>query len=126
MSVPGFTVLRCAASGCGSGDPCSTAGHALAALRDAVTASEHGVLVTTGCLLGYGSCGHRPTAPVVLVQPCNAERRPTRPAVLVGPLRTEEDVESVGAWLRAARFDGAQLPPHLLELHRRLAATPRR
>jgi hypothetical protein len=120
----GFTAVLCAAPGCGVGDPGSTAAHAGAVLGAAVAASRHGVLVSTGCLLGAGACRLRPAAPVVLVQPCDAERRPTACVLRVGPLRTAADVDALGRWLRVGRLDPALLPAHLLGVHRRAVAAP--
>lgn len=120
--TPGFTAFLCAASRCGVGDAGSTAAHTVAVLRSAVRESRHGVLVSTGCLLGAVTCRLRATAPIVLVQPCDADRRPTACALLIGPLRTAADVEALGRWLRDRRLDPGLLPVHLLDVHRRAAA----
>lgn len=110
----GYTALSCIAGRCGTGDA-ATVGDAVAAeLRAVVRSSEQGVLVSAGCLLGGAVCAERPVAPVVVVQPCDAERRPTAHALAVGPLRTSADVAALGAWLRAGDLDPHLLPPHLL------------
>jgi hypothetical protein len=114
----GYTALVCAAPGCGLGDPATVAAHLVDVVRDAVGSSSHGILVSTGCLFDRASCRLRPTAPVVLVQPCDEERRPTAHATRIGPLRTMVDVESLGGWLRAGDLDPGLLPAHLLVLHR--------
>jgi hypothetical protein len=122
VSEPGFTAVVCTASGCGRGDPGTVAAQLFGSLRAAVRASRLGVLVSTGCLLGRSACHVRATAPVVLVQPCDAGRKPVAAAVRVGPLRTAADVESLASWLRVGDLDPALLPVHLLEIHRRMAA----
>lgn len=124
--MDGYTAFRCAAPGCGEGDDGSTAAATFEALRAVVGAGRHGVLVTTGCLFGGAFCRGRPGAPIVLVQPCDADRHPTVCAVLVGPLRTVTDVATLDAWLRAGHLDAALLPPHLLDVHRQVSAAPRR
>ncbi|MHA6793470.1 hypothetical protein ACVGVM_08100 [Pseudonocardia bannensis] len=113
----GFTVVACTADGCRA-TPAETS-RTGEMLREVVRASRHGVLVSTGCLLGATTCRLRPSAPLVLVQPCDADRRPTRPAVRIGPLRTAADVAALERWLRSGRYDPALLPAHLLDVHRR-------
>jgi formylmethanofuran dehydrogenase subunit E len=119
--VTGYTVLRCAAPECGS--PLVT--ELLAVLRECVSTSRGGVLVSTGCTFGRLACRLRPSGPVLLVQPCDAERRPTRPAVRVGPLCTPDDLAAVRTWLRAGWIDPSLLPTRLTALDRdtRAAAT---
>lgn len=117
MRPDGYTAVVCAARGCGLLDEATVAGRLVDAVRAAVAASGHGVMVTTGCLVG--ACGSRPAAPVLLVQPCDERRRPTRPALRIGTLRTSVDVDAVSAWLRAGRLDPALLPVHLVVPHRR-------
>ena len=123
-SGSGFTAVLCTAPSCGTGDEGTVAAPLLDALRGAVRASRHGVLVTTGCLFGGAACAVRATAPVVLVQACDAQRRPVAVAVRVGPLRTTVDVNALASWLRAGRLDPGELPARLLDLHRRAAAAP--
>ena len=124
MPETGFTTVVCQSPGCGHGDPRAVAGQLFAALRLAVRESRHGVLVSAGCLLGPSICGARATAPMVLVQACDAERRAVAPAMRVGPLRTVADVDALAAWLRAGDLDLGLLPAHLLTVHRRAAAAP--
>lgn len=116
----GFTAVLCTARGCGTGDAGTVARPLVEALRSVVAGSEHGVLVSAGCLLGAAACARRPTAPVVVVQPCDADRRPVGGALGIGPLRTVADVATLGAWLRAGRLDPGLLPAHLLDVHRRV------
>ncbi|WP_214370601.1 hypothetical protein [Pseudonocardia sp. H11422] len=118
----GFTAVVCTAGGCrATPDEASRTGEML---RDVVRASRHGVLVSSGCLLGATSCRLRPSAPLVVVQPCDADRRPTRPAVRIGPLCTAADVAALEGWLRCGRLDPALLPARLLEVHHRAVSAP--
>ncbi|HVL83869.1 MAG TPA: hypothetical protein VM367_06200 [Pseudonocardia sp.] len=119
-----YTAVLCAAPGCGVGDPATVAGRLVDAVRAVVRAGRYGVLVTAGCTLGPSACRLRPTAPVLLVQPCNQARRPVAPAVRVGPLRTDGDVAAVARWLGEGDLDPALLPAHLTELQRLVAAAP--
>lgn len=121
-ATTGFTAVLCTAPGCGPGDAATVSGHLLATLRAVVRGSRHGLLVSAGCVVGSTACGLRPTAPMVLVQPCDAARHPVGPALRVGPLRTRADVDALGAWLRVGELDLALLPAHLRQLHRRVAA----
>jgi hypothetical protein len=124
VSEPGFTAVACRSEGCGNGDGATMAEDLFAALRTAVRDSRYGVLVSAGCLLGQSICGARATAPVVLVQPCDAERRPVGVAVRIGPLRTAADVEVLVAWLRGGDLDPGLLPAHVLSVHRGMTAAP--
>ena len=70
MSPDGYTAVICTATGCGLGDEATVAALLVDAVRDAVGASCHGVMVSTGCLFGasssgVGACRIRPAAPVV-------------------------------------------------------------
>jgi hypothetical protein len=118
----GYSVVMCTAAGCGLADPGTVGGRVVEELRAVVGASAHGVLVSAGCLLGRVACAARAAAPVVLVQPCDVERRPVAPVVRVGPLRTEADVQALGAWLRSGDLDPRLLPGHLLGIQHRVAA----
>jgi hypothetical protein len=128
MSEPaapsGFTAVVCRSAACGRGDSGTVAEELFAALRDTVRRTRHGVLVSSGCLIGPSACRTRAPAPFVLVQPCDPERRPRGSAVHVGPLRTRADVETLVTWLRDGRLDAGLLPAHLLGVHRRMAAAP--
>jgi hypothetical protein len=118
----GFTAVVCTAPGCGVGDRATVAHEVVDVLRDAVRASRHGVLVSTGCLCGAPACRQRAAAPIVVIQPCDAERRPSGRALPIGPLRTSVDVDTLGAWLRGGQLDPGLLPAHLLGLYRRAIA----
>jgi hypothetical protein len=120
----GFTVIVCRSATCGRGGSGGVAEHLFGALREAVRSTRHGVLVSTGCLLGHATCAGRAPGPVVLVQPCDAERAPLGPAVRIGPLSSAADVEALAAWLRAGLLDPGLLPARLLGVHRRMAAAP--
>jgi hypothetical protein len=111
--VAGYTVVACAAVPC-RGEPADAL---RAALRDCVAGSAMGVLVVAGCTMGPTGCRLRRPGPVVVVQPCDAERRPLGAAVRIGPVRSAGDVDAVRDWLRAARFDPAALPARLTALH---------
>lgn len=119
-SCSGYTAVTCVAPGCGLADDATVGSELVGALREAVRASSHGVLVSSGCMMR--GCASRPVAPVVVVQSCDADRRPTACALAVGPLRTSADVEAFTAWLRAGDLDPRLLPPHLLDAARRAAA----
>lgn len=129
-ATAGFTAVLCGAGGCGfrtdSAGPADAteADRTAEMLRAVVRSSRHGVLVSTGCLLGPTTCRLRTAAPLVLVQPCDAERRPMGPAVHVGPLRSAADVRELECWLRRGRFDPALLPGRLLEVYQRAVAAP--
>lgn len=104
MDAEGCTVVLCQAQ------PCVTALALMPALRAAVRAIPHGVLIASGCTFGTLPCRTRTPGPVVLVQPCDVARRPAGPAVRVGPMRTRSDVADLVAWLRAGEFAAATLP----------------
>jgi hypothetical protein len=84
--------------------------------------SRGGVLVVSGCTVGSVVCRLREPGPVLLVQPCDANRDPICPAVRVGPIRSEDDIAEVRDWLRGGRLDPASLPAHLTALHRAAGA----
>ncbi len=115
----GYTAVTCVAPGCGLADDATVGAELVGALRAAVRASTHGILVSSGCMLR--GCAGRPVAPVVVLQPCDAERRPASCALAIGPLRTGADVETFAAWLGAGDLDPRLLPPHLLDAARRAA-----
>lgn len=121
-SCSGYTAVACVAPGCGLDDDATVGSELVEALREVVRSSTLGVLVSGGCMLR--GCVQRPVAPVVVVQPCDAERSPTACAVAVGPLRTGADVEVFRAWLGAGDLDPRLLPPHLLDAARRAAPRP--
>lgn len=122
-SCSGYTALHCLAPGCGAADEGTVGPELVAALRETVRSSAHGVLVSAGC--PFGGCGPRAVAPVVVVQPCDDERRPTSCALAVGPLRTSADVDAFTGWLGSGDLDPRLLPPHLHDAARRAAARRR-
>jgi hypothetical protein len=116
MPAEGFTVVVCQA------DRCCNELALMPALRAAVRASAHGVLISSGCTVGTLTCRPRAVGPVVLVQPCDLDRRPVGAAVHVGPLQTRSDVADLVSWLRAGDLDVGALPWWLrFENTRRLA-----
>lgn len=104
MAAEGCTVVVCQA------EPCCAALALMPALRAAIRATPHGVLIASGCTLGTLTCRTRTPGPVVLVQPCDVERRPAGPAVRIGPVRTRSDVADLVAWLRTGELDAATVP----------------
>ena len=104
MTADGFTVVVCQA------DRCCSELALMPALRAAVRASAHGVLISSGCTVGPLTCRSRVAGPVVLVQPCDLQRRPVGPAVQVGPLQTRSDVADLVSWLRTGDHEVAALP----------------
>lgn len=96
----------------------------LQSLRDTIRRCPHGVLLTSGCILGHLWCRAirsrtpRLAGPIVLVQPCTTERRPIGPAIPVGPLRTLEDLTALGRWLERAPHRNHGLPARLRQIQR--------
>ncbi len=84
-------------------------------LRAAVRACPHGMLVTTGCLLGQLNCAARPGlgGVMLVLQPCTRARTPVGPAQWVGPIDDAADVDSVCDWIGQGNWDDAALPDHL-------------
>jgi hypothetical protein len=83
-----------------------------------VRRNRHGVLVSTGCLLGRLGChalgvSARRAGPLVVVQRCSPDRTPTGPAVWIGPVSTAEDVTIVCRWLDAGDLTSIALPARL-------------
>lgn len=118
VTATGYTAVVCTAPGCRT--PLSD--ELLADLRVAVRSSGSGVLVVAGCTLGAVVCRLRPSAPLVVVQPCDVQRRPIGPVVRVGPLRSRADVTELVRWLGRARFDVDDLPVRLAATHRGVGA----
>lgn len=92
--------------------PCSADRGVLEALRGAVRRSRHGVLVSTGCLLGAPRCRQSAgpeSGPVVIVQPSDAGGRARGPAIIIGPVLTARDTKTLAAWLAGEPVDRACL-----------------
>jgi hypothetical protein len=104
-----FTVAICTA--CDS----DVARALLPDLRAVVRDCPHGVLVSTGCLLGSLTCATRtPVAGVMLLmQPCTPERVPTGAVSWIGPVQNTQDADAACAWIAAGRWDRVGLPPKL-------------
>ncbi|MEU5845322.1 hypothetical protein [Saccharopolyspora shandongensis] len=113
----GFTAIFCGSCGESGELPL------VAALRETVRRSPHGVLVRAACPLGHLWCHIRKTSTahatgqVVLVQRCTSTRRPLGPIILVGPVETAEDIAELTRWLETtpATVDG--LPQRLRRFH---------
>ncbi len=120
-AAAGYTAVLCAELPCRTEDFPDTA----AALRECVRTSQHGVLVTAGCTAGAPGCRLRRPGPLLLVQPCDAERRPVGPAVRVGPVTGPEDISAIEEWMRDPRLDSAPLPAHLLDFDHRTRSAGR-
>lgn len=105
-----FTVALC--MHCSSSDPRSLL---MRTLRDVVRRCPHGVLVSTQCLLGEFTCATRRAhlSPVLVLQPCSADRVPSAPTIWIGPIVTDADARDACEWIGAGRWDGATLPTHL-------------
>ncbi|MFF3511274.1 hypothetical protein [Streptomyces sp. NPDC002573] len=109
-----FTLVVCGS--CGA----DATGRVMDALRRAVRAGPHGVMVVTGCLEQVLHCRWGRDVHAA-VQPCGIDRRPSGAVVRLGPLVTEADAETVAAWLEAGMPDDGTLPDRL-----RAAPAPRR
>ena len=114
VETTGFTLVLCGAGGCHN----DVAAEARSMLRGHVKTTRHGMLVVSGCSLSPALCRFRSEGPVLIVQPCDADRQPTSPLIRVGPLRTISDVVAVRQWLRGGTLDAHALPVHLTGLHR--------
>lgn len=109
--MTGVTVVACGMHGCphagAAPEGCDDA------LRAAIRATPHGMLVRTGCPRGGVCTAGEPSAgPALVVQRCDAQRHPTGPALVVGPLHEPADVQELCAWLRSGAPDPA--PAHLV------------
>lgn len=103
-----FTVVVCQAPSCESAsDP-----GLVDALRATVRHCPHGVLVTTGCVLGTLACRSSVGVPggIVVVQPCGKDRRPQGAAIWVGPVRSGDDTRALCWWLEHGDLRGETLP----------------
>jgi hypothetical protein len=105
-----FTVAVCMR--CSSSDPQSPL---FRMLRDVVRGCQHGVLLSTQCLLGTFTCAARGAdlSPVLVLQPCSAERVPSAAAIWVGPIGNEADARDACDWIAAGRWDRTNLPERL-------------
>ena len=113
-----FTIALCAP--CRS--PLGTA--VLEQLRISVRRSAHGILVSTGCLLGEFTClvrGNNLGGAVLMLQPCSIDRVARGAARWIGPIANATDLRTVCAWLERGQWESDQLPDRL-----RLDLTPTR
>ncbi len=87
----------------------------LEALRATIRRCDHGVLVTTGCVLGMVTCPARVHGPGVMVvlQPCSIDRVPSEPAHWIGPINDENDVCVLCEWVQRGEWDCRALPARL-------------
>lgn len=119
-----FTAILCL------GAPCAhDVSQLLGPLRAAIRRCPHGVLISTGCLLGASRCRPGPdhdSGAYLLVQPCDVTRRPRGIAIGIGPVLNRADAAAVAAWLTDGNLDTARLHPRLRVPVRRdpLAARP--
>jgi len=99
---------------CGSCAP-APAAQLLQMLRASIRRCPHGMLVTTGCLLGHLTCAGRPSREGVMLvlQPCSTRRIPTGPAQWVGPVNDTVDARAVCDWLEQGDWQRHALPVHL-------------
>ncbi|MDI2030315.1 hypothetical protein QFW96_16920 [Saccharopolyspora sp. TS4A08] len=105
----GFTAVVC--------DDCREQLPVLDALRESVSRTPHGVLVSAPCQLGSLWCRTRAQTSgdgtVVLVQPCDLKRRPTGPVIPVGPLRDRADLAALTGWMTSTPLSADTLPARL-------------
>jgi hypothetical protein len=75
-------------------------------LRASIRSCPHGMLVTTGCLLGRLTCATRPSQQgvLLLLQPCSTQRIPTGPAQWMGPVNDTEDARALCDWFGARQL----------------------
>ncbi|OSC40319.1 hypothetical protein [Mycobacterium decipiens] len=97
-------------------------------LRATVRRTRHGILVTTGCLLGEFTCLTRQSggSAVLMLQPCSTDRVAHGPARWVGAIEDLEDLRLVCAWVAGGRWESDRLPDRLclrLPTTRRTIAT---
>ena len=87
----------------------------LETLRAAVRSCEHGVLVTTACLLRPLTCAAHPhrAGAMVILQPCSVDRGPSGPAHWIGPINDTNDTRAVRDWLQRGQWDDHTLPERL-------------
>ncbi|WP_421845365.1 hypothetical protein [Mycobacterium sp.] len=104
-----FTLALCAACRSHLG---STALERLAAT---VSRTEHGVLVTAGCLLGEFTCLARRDVgkTVLMLQPCSVDRVACGPARWIGVTDNVDDLQIVCAWLERGNWERDHLPGRL-------------
>jgi hypothetical protein len=97
--------------------PCAPAAvPLLRQLGEATRRCQHGVLISTGCVLRAPRCLAAPTresGAYLLVQPCDLDRRPQGLAIGIGPVLTSADASAVADWLATGELDPASLAPRL-------------
>ncbi|GLY64800.1 hypothetical protein [Amycolatopsis taiwanensis] len=114
MNTEPFTAVVCQGTACGHEHGRSV----VDGLRGCVRRQRHGVLVSTGCLLGRLGChalgrSARPAGALLVVQPCSVDRQPFGLPIWIGPLSGEDDLAAVRRWLDTAHLDPARLPAGL-------------
>lgn len=67
------------------------------------------------CLLGTFTCATRGAGlnPVLVLQPCSAERVPSAAAIWIGPIGNEADAREACEWIAAGQWDPTNLPERL-------------
>lgn len=93
-------------------------------LRSTVRHTRHGVLVTTGCVLGEFTCLARQQGgdSVLILQPCSIDRAAEGPAIWIGAINSLDDLRIVCTWLRSGRWESNPLPDRF---HLALPPSPR-
>lgn len=93
-----FTLILCTACGDDRGAA------ALDGVRATIRRCDHGVLVTTGCMLGTKACTSGGGVTMVL-QPCTIDRRPDGPPRWLGAIDGARDVRAVCRWVERGDWD---------------------
>lgn len=104
-----FTVLLC--KECAAGPELAI----LDELRSTIRRCDHGVLLTTACMLGVLTCAPRTHGPgaMVMLQPCSIHRAPNGPAHWIGPINDPNEVRVVCDWVQQGGWDLRTLPKRL-------------
>ncbi len=104
-----YTLVLCTA--CGSPVGASS----FEQLRATVRRTQHGMLVTTGCLLGEFTCAARRDrdGAVVVLQPCSMARVAQGPASWARVVDDPTDLAALCSWIERGRWEHDDLPDPL-------------